>query len=301
MNTNKIKSFMKKYGYYVAVGAISVGAIVAVFLTPPKSDFTQDDSQAYLPSEEITEIALEEPIFEVGELEESFFIEQIEESPNFTDKSESVVGEVALEEESYYEEALQEDLEGLVAETFSSTTVEEETEVFFAEGDTLAWPIKGSIVVPYKDETTSHWYSETLNQTMRTFGICISGQAGDSVVAAAKGVVEEIVSDATSVASLINVGNVGEVMIIDHGNGYKTLYGFQQGTINKDLMGQTVSVGQEIGQLGQGSGPFVSVGDNVYFQVLHNGQIMNPEALLAYQEASVQASVDMGHAPDSAN
>lgn len=178
-------------------------------------------------------------------------------------------------------------------ETFESTTVSTE-EPFFADGDTFAWPVDGSVVVPYTDESTKHWFSETLNQTMRTFGICISANEGTEVKAVAKGTVIAADEDSTKLVSE-NMPNVGSLMVIDHGNGYLSYYGFQNGTMNMDLVGQVVNTGDVLGVVGSPKGAFTSLGDNLYLQVVHNGEVVNPLNYLADQTVKADG-VDMGFA-----
>lgn len=178
-------------------------------------------------------------------------------------------------------------------ETFESTTVSTE-EPFFADGDTFAWPVEGKVVVPYTDESTKHWFSEALNQTMRTFGICISANEGTEVKAVAKGTVVAADEDSTKLVSE-NMPNVGSLMVIDHGNGYMSYYGFQNGTMNMDLVGQVVSAGDVLGTVGSPKGAFTSLGDNLYLQVVHNGEVVNPLNYLADQTAKVDG-VDLGFA-----
>ena len=90
----------------------------------------------------------------------------------------------------------------------------------------------------------------------------------------------DIVKDATNIETLANVGNVGDVIVMDHGNGYKTFYGVQQGSVSESLIGQRVEAGEAIATVGEPSGPFVSEGINIYLQMTHNGEVINPEEFL---------------------
>ena len=181
-------------------------------------------------------------------------------------------------------------------DTFESTTASTSNEPFFAEGDTFIWPVDGKVVVPYTDESTTHWFSESLNQTMRTFGVCISASEGSEVKAVAKGTVTDIIDDSSTYLEA-GMPYVGKLMVIDHGNGYVSLYGFQGGTVNSDLLGQVVQAGDVLGTIGSPKGAFISLGDNIYLQVMHNDKVVNP---LNYLDLSNQAvkedSVDLGFA-----
>lgn len=60
-------------------------------------------------------------------------------------------------------------------------------------------------------------------------------------------------------------------IIIDHGNGYQTLYGHLQ---RRDVeAGQTVSQGQQIGQMGSTGR---STGTHLHFEIRTGGQLLNP-------------------------
>ncbi len=130
---------------------------------------------------------------------------------------------------------------------------------------------------------------------MRTFGICISAQESSDVVAVAKGRVLEVIDDSSSSLG-DNTPYIGKTLVIDHGNGYQTIYGFQGGTINSDLVGEIVNEGDVLGQVGSPKGAFVSVGSNIYLQLKHNDQIINPTTYLKSADsiAEKDESVDVG-------
>ena len=86
-------------------------------------------------------------------------------------------------------------------------------------------------------------------------------------------------------------------MIIDHGNGYVSLYGFQNGTVNEELVGQVVNTGDVLGTVGSPKGAFISLGDNVYLQVVHNDKVVNPLNYLDLNNQVVKEdSIDIGFA-----
>lgn len=292
---NKLKNFTKKYGFYLAVGVVSIGAITAVVLTTGR-----DSEQA---AEVNSPVQVEESVGEgatampegVEETNESTIVsgELVEEQVVPTE--EAVATEEATTEEvaptSSKEEAMVED--ELASETFSTTTANPNEKPYFAEGDTLQWPVEGEIIVPYRDDTTKHWFSTALQQTMRTYGVCISAKEGEGIKAPAKGTIIDIVDDSTSLESTKLVGNVGQVIIMDLGNGYQAEIGIQGGKADKDLLGKVVDAAQVIGTVGNGTGPFADLSYNVYMQVRHEDQVVDPTSMLSYHESV--AGVDMGH------
>ncbi|OON95470.1 MAG: hypothetical protein ATN36_08210 [Epulopiscium sp. Nele67-Bin005] len=342
MNKDKLQEFFKNYGFYLAVGTISLGAIATVFLMPDSSGSMQPEP--YEVSEPVSSEAIfTEPSFsydysydyylnDFSDIDPDDFFSEIYEN-EFEDSMEAIVSEDAGVEDVFIStDDDEEELVAAMSEQISSSNDVEETEIdeietedatnevaddttvandeassddeayvdataevegenfsstssqdispFFDDEDMFSWPIDGNIIVPYRDNNTAHWFSEGLSQTMRTFGICIDGEVGEAVTAPADGVVVDITKDFTSISTLINVGNIGEVMVIDHGNGYESIYGFQNGVINSDLLGQVVQTGDTLGTIGTGTGPFVSEGSNIYLQVRHNGEVVNPEEFL---------------------
>ena len=67
----------------------------------------------------------------------------------------------------------------------------------------------------------------------------------------------------------------GNFIIIDHGNGYQTLYAHQYKTIAKK--GQWVSQGTKIGLVGSTG---YSTGPHLHFTVYKNGKTVNPFSLI---------------------
>jgi murein DD-endopeptidase MepM/ murein hydrolase activator NlpD len=70
-------------------------------------------------------------------------------------------------------------------------------------------------------------------------------------------------------------GGYGKTIIIEHPNGYETLYGHCSAFNCK--AGQTVKRGEQIGKVGTTG---VSTGPHVHFEVKKGGKRMNPERVL---------------------
>ncbi len=97
-------------------------------------------------------------------------------------------------------------------------------------------------------------------------GIDIDSNTGDPITAAAEGVV-----------SFSGVRNgYGNVVEIDHGNGYKTLYAHN--SVNLVRAGDVVRSGQLIGKVGSTGR---STGSHLHFEVMLNGRQVNPRQYLA--------------------
>ena len=72
-------------------------------------------------------------------------------------------------------------------------------------------------------------------------------------------------------------GGYGNYVVIDHGNGYWTLYGHMQYTTVS--LGDTVSQGQKIGVVGTTGW---STGDHCHFEVRQNGEPVDPTQYVSY-------------------
>ncbi|MBR6514893.1 MAG: peptidoglycan DD-metalloendopeptidase family protein [Clostridia bacterium] len=128
-------------------------------------------------------------------------------------------------------------------------------------GGKLIWPVSGysRISSPFGPRTLWGKYDYHL-------GIDIPAPSGTSVNAAAAG---EVVIAGYSY-------NYGYYVVIDHGDGYATLYAH-----NRQLLvsaGQIVSQGQKIAEIGMSGS---ASGNYLHFEVRINGQVQNPQLYTA--------------------
>lgn len=115
----------------------------------------------------------------------------------------------------------------------------------------FVWPTHGTITQYYS------WYHP---------GVDIANRAAPNVLAADSG---KVIASGWS-----NVG-YGNHVIIDHGNGMRTLYAHMQKLYV--VVGQTVARGNAIGQMGSTGR---STGTHLHFEVFRNGVHMNPLGVL---------------------
>lgn len=138
----------------------------------------------------------------------------------------------------------------------------------FAPNDVLAWPIDGNVVLSYSMDKTV--YFSTLDQYKYNPAIVIGGEVGMEVLAAAEG----------EVTSIETTAQTGTTITMNLGNGYEAVYGQV-----KDICvheGDRVSQGDVIGYLSEPTKYYSVEGPNLYFQMLENGQPINP---LEFMEA----------------
>lgn len=99
-------------------------------------------------------------------------------------------------------------------------------------------------------------------------GIDLAGAAGAPIYATARGTV--LLSDASSLNP-----NYGNAVLLDHGQGYQTLYAHLERSAVR--AGDTVTAGQIIGWIGQTG---KATGPHLHFEWLHHGVQQDPTALL---------------------
>jgi murein DD-endopeptidase MepM/ murein hydrolase activator NlpD len=124
----------------------------------------------------------------------------------------------------------------------------------------------GAFVFP----TVAHWlsgydYAPEANHAAVDFG----GSMENAIYAADNGVI---------VYAGWNDHGYGNVTVIDHGNGYQTLYAHQN--VIKVACGQSVYKGDLIGLLGSTGR---SSGPHLHFEISYNGARVNPHTVLAIE------------------
>jgi murein DD-endopeptidase MepM/ murein hydrolase activator NlpD len=132
----------------------------------------------------------------------------------------------------------------------------------FARGQgSLEWPLRGEVVGRFGPETHPRFNTTTMNN-----GIDIRAEIGTAVRAVAKGRVDYTSED---------FGTYGQMIILNHGDGFYTLYGH--------LSEISVSNGQEInsGQVIGRSGDTGSLkGPVLHFEVRRGASPQNPQSWL---------------------
>ena len=116
----------------------------------------------------------------------------------------------------------------------------------------LDWPTKGRL---------RHSFGSPRSGNVRWKGVLIDANEGQSVKAPASGKV--IYADWLK--------GYGLLMVIDHGQGYMSLYGYSQALL-KDV-GDNVKAGEEIALVGRSGGQTQS---GLYFEIRHKGEAVNP-------------------------
>ncbi len=136
-----------------------------------------------------------------------------------------------------------------------------------------------SFIMPVASSTSVGEYSEQMvfNSTLGRFNahmaIDFFAEEGTDVYAVYKGTVESVVTELIT----------GTTIVIDHGNGLKTIY---NSLLDGDdvSVGQVVEQGEVIGQVSASNRQEYKAGAHLHFQVEENGEIINPAKYLSMQE-----------------
>ena len=190
---------------------------------------------------------------------------------NYERKSE---GELAKTEEKNKTEESQvtqgDSVEAEIVET-PEIVVEEQTitqapivqkQYSFSENEMIIWPIEGNVLLNYSmDETV---YFSTLDQYKYNPALIIAGNVGQEVKSVQEGKV-------TSVDTNVETGVTVTVSL---GDGYEAIYGqLGEVCVNK---GENITEGDIIGYLGEPTKYYSVEGCNLYFQLLKDGEPVNP-------------------------
>lgn len=135
-------------------------------------------------------------------------------------------------------------------------------DVWFTEESILEWPASGAVLIGYSMDQTV--YFSTLEQYKYNPALIIGGEVGESIGASAPGIVANIEQNAQT----------GLTVTLDMGNGYSAVYG-QLKEIPLEV-GDYVNTGEIVGYLSEPTKYYSVEGPNLYFEILKDGEPVNP-------------------------
>lgn len=128
---------------------------------------------------------------------------------------------------------------------------------------TMIMPVMGRVIKGFAADRLV--YSETLKHWETHEGLDIKGEIGAAVKASLAGTVEKVCDDL----------RLGQTVVLDHGNGYKTLYG----NLNPKVLvkeGAAVKKGDVIGSIGDTAGFESADPPHLHFEVYYGETRVDP-------------------------
>ncbi len=123
-------------------------------------------------------------------------------------------------------------------------------------------PVSGEVKANFSGDDLV--YHNTVSDWRTHNGVDFAANINDDVLASADGVVEEVYS-----------GSLGESILVDHNNGFKTLYA-NLAELQDIKAGDEVKRGDVIGKVGESALADCTEGPHLHFEVISDGKNVNP-------------------------
>lgn len=123
-------------------------------------------------------------------------------------------------------------------------------------------PVSGKVIEEFSGDDLV--YNEALKDWRAHCGVDFEAKIGEDVKASAKGVVESVFES-----------NMGRCVIIDHQNGFKTMYANLEEN-DKVKEGDLVMAGDVIGTVGNTALGDITDLEHVHFEMIKEGETINP-------------------------
>lgn len=123
-------------------------------------------------------------------------------------------------------------------------------------------PVSGKVIEEYSGDDLV--YNEALKDWRAHSGVDFEAKIGEDVKAGANGIVESVFDS-----------NMGRCVIIDHQNGFKTMYANLEET-EKVKAGDRVMAGDVIGTVGNTALGDITDLEHVHFEMIKDGENVNP-------------------------
>ena len=136
----------------------------------------------------------------------------------------------------------------------------------FTEEEGLIAPVTNEVLMHFNMDNTV--YFATLDQYKYNPAVIYKAEVGNQVVTCADGIVVDMYQNE----------ELGQVVVLDLGNGYQATYG-QLKDVNV-VIGATVTAGQPIANVADPTIYYSVEGANVYFSLTKDGVAVNPEEMM---------------------
>ncbi len=258
----KLANFIQAKGFYLALGVGIIAFAGLIFL------YDYEENETITNSEQI--IDLNEPATDEdtnNNVSDNDHIAPINDTAENTTTEAPTNNHVADSTKSTAEPATPEsDLPDTVAAESEGAYPEPEISLSYDGSKTLNWPVDGEIIIPYSMDTTV--YFETLDSYKCCPGVLIAGEEGKMILSAYEGVVESITEDR----------ELGTVVTVDMGNGYKAIYGQLMNIAVSE--GESITKAENLGQIGPATSYYKKEGSHLFFQITKDGEPIDPTTLI---------------------
>lgn len=267
MNKNERPSFLKGKGAAVGI-VICFVAVIALVGAYTFSNYQRDIDEQMAKAEEQAEKLTEDMDTDTedstGETTEETTTDDIVLPETDTDLTDDPEGgqQGGPEENANGTDSQNSTGENAGAGDGSSVTAGNTSGVWFSEDSTLAWPASGAVIMSYSMDQTV--FFQTLEQYKYNPAMIISGEVGETIGASAAGIVTNIEETAQT----------GTTVTLDMGNGYSAVYG--QLSDVPVAVGDYVGAGESLGTLSEPTKYYSVEGPNLYFEVLKDGEPVDP-------------------------
>ncbi len=154
--------------------------------------------------------------------------------------------------------------DGVEEASSEAVAAQVQPELTFSEADSLVMPLVGNVLINYSADKSV--YFPTLQQYKCNPALIVAANVGESVKAAANGMVSKIYNDPMT----------GQTVVMSLGNGYELTYGqLQEVTVSE---GTYVAEGEIFAQIGEPTRYYAVEGSNLYMKLTKDGVPINPVA-----------------------
>lgn len=137
-----------------------------------------------------------------------------------------------------------------------------DTPLSFSDTDRLTLPVVGDVLLDYSMDKAV--YHATMQQYRYNPALVIAATEGQTITAAADGIVTEVYKDAQT----------GNTICFDLGNGYELTYG-QLSDISLEV-GDRVAAGDVVGKVAKPTIYYTEEGTNIYYKLTKDGVPVDP-------------------------
>lgn len=259
------KHFWRRKQYTIAAAAVAVAVLGAAGIYYMGS--TGDSEQ---PKQQVAEGEIKKAEPEVTAKQEEKQPEDTEQTakasavirPESKDATKETEIETEETESMQTAEAVEPEENDKTAET--SATVKPAAEMHFDAAAGLIWPVDGAVIMDFSMDQTV--YYTTLDQYKYNPAVVIAGNVNEKVKAAASGKIVDVSTNEVT----------GCTVTMDLGDGYTAIYG-QLKEVPYEA-GTYVEAGNTLGFISEPTKYYSLEGSNVYFELQHNGEPVDPVA-----------------------